>query len=84
MLEQLAGVRRHPLVAAAPQLHLAADVVDQRVADPPFAGDLEVEGLLLARLPTHAGRRHRNERLARPPAGKHFAGRPLRSDLEVS
>ena len=72
--EQLAGDRRDAaVVAGAPPLDLAADVVDQRVLLAPLAGDVEVDRLLDRRGPS-CSPAPPHERLTRPAPGR-AAGR---------
>ncbi len=87
VLQQLAGRRGDARVAPlSPDLDLAAQVVDQRVALPALAGQVEVgrllrePGLEAAALP---GRRDRDEGLARASARPDLAGGAVVPDDEV-
>ena len=86
VLEQLAGDRRDAavLTVATPLRDVPPDLVDQLVALPAFAGDVEVDRLLnrLALLAL-LGHGDRDPGLTRPAAVLDHPGRPVRSDLVV-
>src|SRR5579863_5742196 len=83
MGEQLAGVGGDAVpVIGAPDLDLAADVVDQGVLFPALPGGVEVEGLLGA-TSTFPGGRDRDEGLAGTSTAQKLPGWSGWSDLEV-
>ena len=84
VLEQLAGDRRDAavLTITTPLRNVPPDLVDQLVALPAFAGDVEVDRLLnrLALLAL-LGHGDRDPGLTRPAAVLDLPGRPVLSDL---
>ena len=85
--EQLPGVGGDAVpVVRPPALHLAADVVDEGVLLAALAGGVKVEGEFLdvAAFPALPCGRDWDEGFAGPAARQDFAGRAVRTDVEVT